>query len=81
MSTKRGGRGGSIINISSVAARLGAPGLWIDYAASKGAINLFTVGLAAEVAGDGIRVNAVRPGLIDTRFMPARACPTGRQGR
>ena len=66
MSTRRGGRGGTIVNVSSVAARLGAPGLWVDYAASKGALDSFTRGLAAEVAPDGIRVNAVRPGLIDT---------------
>ena len=66
MSTKRGGKGGSIVNISSVAARLGAPDEYIDYAASKGAIDTMTVGLAKEVAAEGIRVNAVRPGIILT---------------
>lgn len=66
MSTKQGGSGGAIVNLSSVAARLGAPGQYVDYAASKGAIDAFTVGLAKEVADEGIRVNAVRPGLIET---------------
>ncbi len=66
MSTKRGGRGGSIVNVSSMAARLGSPGEYVDYAASKGAIDSLTVGLAREVAEDGIRVNAVRPGVIKT---------------
>jgi NAD(P)-dependent dehydrogenase (short-subunit alcohol dehydrogenase family) len=66
MSTRHGGSGGGIVNLSSVAARLGAPGEYVDYAASKGAIDAFTVGLAKEVAGEGIRVNAVRPGLIHT---------------
>jgi NAD(P)-dependent dehydrogenase (short-subunit alcohol dehydrogenase family) len=66
MSTKHGGRGGAIVNVSSVAAKLGGPGWYVDYAASKGAIDTFTVGLAREVAGEGIRVNAVRPGIIDT---------------
>ena len=66
MSTKRGGKGGSIVNISSVAARLGAPDEYVDYAASKGAIDTLTVGLAKEVAQEGIRVNAVRPGPIHT---------------
>ena len=66
MSTKRGGRGGGIVNLSSVAARLGGPGQYVDYAASKGAIDTFTVGLAREVAGEGIRVNQVSPGIIDT---------------
>lgn len=66
MSTKQGGRGGSIINLSSIAARLGAPGEYIDYAAAKGAIDSMTLGLAKEVAGEGIRVNAVRPGVIHT---------------
>ena len=60
------GRGGSIVNVSSVAARLGAPGQYVDYAATKGAIDTFTTGLALELAGDGIRVNAVRPGIIAT---------------
>ncbi|WP_313484905.1 SDR family oxidoreductase [Stutzerimonas kunmingensis] len=66
MSNQHGGQGGSIINLSSIAARLGAPGEYIDYAAAKGAIDSMTVGLAREVAGEGIRVNAVRPGVIDT---------------
>jgi NAD(P)-dependent dehydrogenase (short-subunit alcohol dehydrogenase family) len=66
MSTKQGGRGGSIINLSSIAARLGAPGEYIDYAAAKGAIDSMTLGLAKEVAEEGIRVNAVRPGVIHT---------------
>ena len=66
MSTKNGGKGGSIINISSVAAKLGSPGEYVDYAASKGAIDTMTVGLAKEVAEEGIRVNAVRPGVIYT---------------
>jgi NAD(P)-dependent dehydrogenase (short-subunit alcohol dehydrogenase family) len=61
-----GGRGGAIVNLSSVAAKLGGPGWYVDYAASKGAIDTFTVGLAREVAAEGIRVNAVRPGIIDT---------------
>ncbi|MBB6095408.1 NAD(P)-dependent dehydrogenase (short-subunit alcohol dehydrogenase family) [Povalibacter uvarum] len=68
MSTKRGGTGGAIVNVSSMAARLGSPNEYVDYAASKGAIDTFTVGLAKEVAGEGIRVNAVRPGLIDTEM-------------
>ncbi|WP_424631565.1 SDR family oxidoreductase [Bradyrhizobium sp. SYSU BS000235] len=66
MSTKHGGPGGVIVNLSSVAATLGSPGLYVDYAASKGAIDTFTVGLAREVSDEGIRVNAIRPGLIDT---------------
>lgn len=68
MSTKHGGRGGSIVNVSSGAARLGAPGEYVDYAASKGAIDTLTIGLAKEVAEEGIRVNAVRPGLIHTEI-------------
>ena len=68
MSTKRGGRGGAIVNVSSMAARLGSPNEYVDYAASKGAIDTFTIGLAREVASEGIRVNAVRPGLIDTEM-------------
>jgi len=66
MSTQHGGAGGAIVNLSSVAAKLGGPGWYVDYAASKGAIDTFTVGLAREVAAEGIRVNAVRPGIIDT---------------
>ncbi|MBC6905238.1 SDR family NAD(P)-dependent oxidoreductase [Saccharophagus sp. K07] len=66
MSKSEGGRGGSIINISSVASRIGSPFEYIDYAATKGAIDSFTLGLAKEVAGEGIRVNAVRPGIINT---------------
>ena len=66
MSTRHGGDGGSIVNVSSAAARLGAPGQYLDYAATKGAIDSFTIGLAKEVAAEGIRVNAVRPGLIET---------------
>ena len=66
MSIKNGGNGGTIVNLSSVAARLGSPGEYIDYAASKGAIDTFTRGLAQEVAEEGIRVNAVRPGVIET---------------
>lgn len=68
MSTRHGGAGGSIVNLSSVAATLGSPGLYVDYAASKGAIDSFTVGLAREVATEGVRVNAVRPGIIDTEI-------------
>src|SRR5205823_4813539 len=66
MSFRHGGSGGSIINISSAAARLGGPGEYVDYAASKGAIDTFTIGLAKEVAEEGIRVNGVRPGIIYT---------------
>ena len=66
MSSKHGGHGGAIVNVSSVAAKLGGPGWYVDYAASKGAIDTFTIGLPREVAGEGIRVNAVRPGIIDT---------------
>lgn len=91
MSKSRGGRGGSIVNISSMAARLGSPGEYVDYAGSKGAIDTMTVGLARELAPEGIRVNAVRPGLIDTEIhasggQPDRAArlgattPMGRAG-
>ena len=66
MSTRHGGKGGVIVNLSSIAAKLGSPNLYVDYAASKGAIDSFTIGLGHEVAGEGIRVAAIRPGLIDT---------------
>ena len=75
MSTRRGGRGGAIVNLSSAAAVLGGPGLYVDYAASKGAIDSFTTGLGREVAADGIRVNAVRPGIIDTEIHAASGDP------
>jgi NAD(P)-dependent dehydrogenase (short-subunit alcohol dehydrogenase family) len=68
MSTRHGGRGGAIVNVSSMAARLGSPGEYVDYAASKGAIDTLTLGLAREVAEEGIRVNAVRPGVIRTEI-------------
>jgi NAD(P)-dependent dehydrogenase (short-subunit alcohol dehydrogenase family) len=68
MSTKHGGRGGAIVNMSSAAARLGGPGQYVDYAAAKGAIDTFTLGLAREVAAEGVRVNAVRPGIIETEI-------------
>ena len=68
MSTKNGGAGGAIVNVSSLAATLGGANQWIPYAAAKGAINSFTVGLAKEVAAEGIRVNAISPGLIDTEI-------------
>lgn len=75
MSTRHGGNGGVIVNLSSAAARLGSPGQYVDYAASKGAIDSFTVGLAKEVADEGIRVNAVRPGLIDTDIHASSGLP------
>ncbi len=75
MSIRRGGSGGAIVNISSIAARTGAPGEWVHYAAAKGAIDTFTVGLAREVAGEGIRVNAVKPGLVDTEIHAANGEP------
>ena len=68
MSTQHGGAGGSIVNVSSVASRLGAPGEYVDYAATKGAVDSFTLGLAKELALDNVRVNAVRPGIIDTEI-------------
>ena len=66
MSTAHGGRGGAIVNVSSVAARLGGPNEYVDYAASKGAVDAVTIGLAKEVAAEGVRINAVRPGIIVT---------------
>jgi NAD(P)-dependent dehydrogenase (short-subunit alcohol dehydrogenase family) len=68
MSTRHGGKGGVIVNLSSVAAKLGSPNTYVDYAASKGAIDSFTIGLGHEVAAEGIRVAAIRPGLIDTEI-------------
>lgn len=68
MSTRHGGAGGSIVNVSSAASRLGSPGEYVDYAASKGALDVLTIGLAKEVAAEGIRVNAVRPAFIDTEI-------------
>ncbi|WP_186120664.1 SDR family oxidoreductase [Burkholderia gladioli] len=90
--TDRGGRGGAIVNVSSLAARLGSPNEYVDYAGSKGAVDTLTLGLAKELAPHGVRVNAVRPGLIDTEIhasggQPDRAArlgaqtPIGRPGR
>jgi len=75
MSTKHGGRGGAIVNMSSAAARLGGPGQYVDYAAAKGAIDTFTLGLAREVAAEGVRVNAVRPGIIETEIHASGGLP------
>jgi NAD(P)-dependent dehydrogenase (short-subunit alcohol dehydrogenase family) len=75
MSTRYGGQGGAIVNLSSVAAKLGAPGQYVDYAAAKGAIDVFTIGLSKEVAAEGIRVNAVRPGVIDTDIHASGGLP------
>ena len=75
MSTRHGGKGGCIVNISSGAARLGSPGEWVDYAASKGAIDTMTIGLSKELAGDGIRVNCVRPGFVHTDIHAAGGEP------
>ena len=75
MSNRRGGTGGAIVNVSSRAAQLGGPGEWIHYAASKGAIDTLTIGLAREVGGEGIRVNAVAPGLIETDLHAAAGEP------
>jgi NAD(P)-dependent dehydrogenase (short-subunit alcohol dehydrogenase family) len=75
MSTKHGGTGGVIVNLGSAAARLGSPGQYVDYAAAKGAIDVFTLGLGKEVAAEGIRVNAVRPGLIDTEIHASGGLP------
>jgi NAD(P)-dependent dehydrogenase (short-subunit alcohol dehydrogenase family) len=75
MSTKHGGKGGAIVNLSSGAARLGSPGEYVDYAASKGAIDTMTIGLAKELAADGIRVNCVRPGFVHTGIHAAGGEP------
>ena len=75
MSTLHGGTGGSIVNLSSAATRLGGAGQYVDYATAKGAIDAFTIGLAKEVAAEGIRVNAVRPGLIDTDIHASGGLP------
>jgi NAD(P)-dependent dehydrogenase (short-subunit alcohol dehydrogenase family) len=75
MSQKHGGEGGSIVNVSSAASRLGSPGQYVDYATAKGAIDAFTIGLAKEVAAEGIRVNAVRPGLIETEIHASGGLP------
>lgn len=75
MSTRHGGSGGAIVNLSSAASRLGSPGQYLDYAAAKGAIDAFTIGLAKEVAFEGIRVNAVRPGLIETEIHASGGLP------
>jgi NAD(P)-dependent dehydrogenase (short-subunit alcohol dehydrogenase family) len=75
MSTRHGGPGGAIVNVSSAAARLGSPGQYVDYAAAKGAIDTFTIGLAKEVALEGIRVNAVRPGIIETDIHASGGLP------
>ena len=84
LSTRHGGAGGVIVNLSSAAARLGSPGQYVDYAAAKAAIDTFTLGLAREVAAEGVRVNAVRPGIIDTDIhasggQPGRAAQLGAQ--
>ncbi len=92
MSTERGGSGGSLVLVSSAASRIGSPGTYVDYAASKGSVDTLTLGLSKEVAGEGIRVNAVRPGIIDTEIhadsgnpdRPAQVgpqLPLGRAGR
>jgi NAD(P)-dependent dehydrogenase (short-subunit alcohol dehydrogenase family) len=75
MTTRNGGHGGTIVNISSLAARTGGAGEWVHYAASKGAVNSFTIGLAREVASEGIRVNAVSPGLIETEIHTTNGAP------
>ena len=84
MSTDRGGRGGAIVNVSSAASRLGSPNEYVDYAGSKGAVDTMTIGLAKELGPRGVRVNAVRPGLIDTEIhasggRPERAATLGTQ--
>jgi NAD(P)-dependent dehydrogenase (short-subunit alcohol dehydrogenase family) len=75
MSTRHGGKGGAIVNVSSAASRIGSPGEYVDYAASKGAIDTLTLGLSKEVAAEGIRVNAVRPGVIYTEIHAAGGEP------
>jgi NAD(P)-dependent dehydrogenase (short-subunit alcohol dehydrogenase family) len=75
MSTRHGGEGGAIVNVSSAASRIGSPGQYVDYAAAKGAIDSFTIGLAKEVAAEGVRVNAVRPGLIETEIHASGGIP------
>ena len=75
MSTRYGHTGGAIVNVSSAAARIGSPGQYVDYAAAKGAIDTFTIGLAKEVAPEGIRVNAVRPGIIETDIHASGGLP------
>ena len=75
MSTKHGGKGGAIVNVSSAAARVGSPGEWVDYAASKGAIDTMTIGLSKELANEGIRVNCVRPGFVNTGIHAAAGEP------
>jgi len=75
MSTRHGGKGGAIVNISSMATVIGSPNQYVDYAASKGAIDTLTIGLAREVADEGIRVNAVRPGIIDTDIHASGGLP------
>src|SRR3954471_15570574 len=75
LSTKHGGKGGAIVNVSSAASRIGSPGEYVDYAASKGAVDTLTIGLSKEVAAEGIRVNAVRPGVIYTEIHAAGGEP------
>jgi NAD(P)-dependent dehydrogenase (short-subunit alcohol dehydrogenase family) len=75
MSTRHGGTGGGIVNLSSAASKMGSPGQYVDYAACKGAIDTFTIGLAKEVAAEGVRVNAVRPGIIETEIHASGGLP------